>query len=87
MQKTHAVAVGRMLEALGDQPKASAVVALVQGLASLLDADPNADAEIWREYRMALKTLMEVAGGGDIDDNVRDLIDRMGNSSSRNPAD
>ena len=84
---THGEAVALTLQALGDQPKATAVVRLVLGLAAVLDENPFSEPEIWREYRMALKALMEVAGGDEIDDNVKDLLERLGGTDVRNAPD
>lgn len=44
----------------------AALVAAAQHLADVVDTDPG-NASLWKEYRAALASLMEVAGGG-IDD-------------------
>jgi hypothetical protein len=61
-------------------------VALARGLAARIDADPSVGAEVWREYRFALKALREVTGDSDVDESIADLIARLGGTDVRDRA-
>ncbi len=49
-----------------------AVVAMAQGLAAAVDAEPE-NAALWREFRQTLVALA-AAGSDNIDDDARDFI-------------
>ena len=84
----HSKALDRMLAAWGESDVAAADIALARGLAAQLDADASAGADVWREYRFALKHLREVLGGDNIvDQNIAELLARLGGTDSLNPAD
>ena len=84
----HVDALTRMLAAWGDSDVAAADVALAQGLAAQLDADESPGADVWREYRFALKNLREVLGGDSIvDQNIAELLTRLGGTDILDTAD
>jgi hypothetical protein len=63
-----------------------AEVELARGLAASVDESPS--AELWREYRMALKQLREAMSNDDApSDSVTSLLDRLGGASVRDVAD
>lgn len=51
----------------------AALVALARGLAGAVDAEPG-NAALWREYRAAVTTLGQVAGGEVDDDTAAFLV-------------
>ena len=84
----HVDALARMLVAWGNSDVAAADVALAQGLAAQLDADESAGADVWREYRFALKNLREVLGGDSIvDQDIAQLLARLGGTDVHDTAD
>lgn len=89
--KRNAAGLERSLKALRDRlsPDHDALVAAARGLAIAVDADPG-NASLWREYRAAIATLIEVGADGDTDDDAAAFIGtlrtptmsaQMGNSS------
>lgn len=50
-----------------------ALVALARGLAAAVDAAPES-APLWKEYRAAVTTLMEVGSDGGIDDDTQAFL-------------
>lgn len=75
----NAKALERTLRALRDSDaltdEHAALVAAAQHLAAVVDAEPG-NASLWKEYRAALASLMEVAGGG-IDDEAAEFLRRV----------
>lgn len=78
-------AVDEWLEVVGESPVWAPEAESVRMLAAELDADGG--AELWREFRFAVKALREVVGGGGVDEDVRDLLERMGDSGVRDSED
>ncbi len=76
-----------MLKALGDSNVAAGEVALLKRLAYLLDENPFSEPEIYREYRYALKAVKEALGGGPVDEELDDLLARLGRTDVRDPAE
>ena len=70
-------AANRAIKALGLELEHAALVELVRSLAQALDADPCGDckaaqdANLYREYRQALKDLALAGGGGDDDERAQ----------------
>lgn len=80
-------AVDRMLESVGSSDDFAAEVELARGLAGQVDLNPD-DANLWREYRMALKALREAMSGDDsVDAPVVDLLARLGRTHLRDAAE
>lgn len=79
-------AVDRALDALGDSDMWVAEAVMVRMLAAALDEKPW-DTDLWREFRLALKSLREAAGGSDIDDKAAELLERLGGTAVRNAKD
>lgn len=64
----------RALRASGTlEPGDEAIVAAFLSLARAVD-DPDAKADLWREYRAATVALREVASGGSDDDTASFLV-------------
>lgn len=55
------------------RPEHSAVVAMVQGLASSVDDEPG-NASLWREFRAALETLRQIGLEGEQDEDEISVI-------------
>ena len=70
------------LDVLGAEPRFEALRAMVLSLAAQVDAEPG-NASLWREYRGALRDLME-ASDADGDD-FGDLLARLA-AGSDSPA-
>jgi len=64
---SHAKAVKKLVGAVEPHAELAPLVAAVEGLAALLDANPE-DPAVWREYRFMLRDLMGHVGGGVGDD-------------------
>ena len=83
---THREALAAMVAAVGNDESAAANIQLAFGLADVLDENPFAEPEIWREYRMALKAVREATGDSNIDENIADLLARLGDADVRDAA-
>lgn len=82
----HRAAVDKMVEALATRQEDAALVELCRGLADELDRADGFDDRLWREYRFALKALLERASGGSsdgIDDELQCLRSEMGDGTHR----
>lgn len=55
----HRQAVDAMVEALATGQEHGALIESCRSLAVLVDAVPAFDDKLWREYRLALKALMD----------------------------
>lgn len=66
--KPQRMALERSLTAMATGPEHAALVELCRSLADTVDAAGYFDDKLWREYRMALRSLMERATGGSADD-------------------
>lgn len=55
------------------RPEHSAVVAMVEGLASSVDEEPG-NASLWREFRAALETLRQIGLEGEQDEDEISVI-------------
>ena len=66
-----------MVAALPTGPEHAALIAACQTLADQLDAAEAFDDKLWREYRLALKALMERAAGGTEDDDFDAEFDSL----------
>lgn len=76
-------AVDRALSVLGDEPRFAALVEAARGLAAAVDADPQ-NASLWREYRGALRDVLEASDGGS--DEFADLFARLAAGGDSPPA-
>lgn len=79
-------ALERQLQAMGETDAVAADIGLARGLAAQIDAE-GGSAELWREYRSALKQLREALGDDGIDDSVSDLLQRLGRPGLRDRED
>jgi hypothetical protein len=87
-------AVARTVMAMRDAgrltPADDALVAAIEGVASLIDAGAQ-DANMWREYRMMLKQLAEVGAADGGDDDLDELLEAfrggapLGNAANVSP--
>lgn len=64
----HRAALERTVAAMVTGPEHSAMVELCRSLADAVDSAAGFDDKLWREYRMALRALMDRASGGSSDD-------------------
>lgn len=81
----HRTAVDRTVEALATGPEHAALVESCRALADELDRAAEFDEHMWREYRFALKALMERASGdndGDFRSELEAMRTEMGNPSN-----
>jgi len=68
---THVEAVEMMVEALATGPEHAALIEACRALARTVD-ESGFDDRLWREYRLALKALMDGASGGSDDGDAFD---------------
>lgn len=70
---SNAAGLERTLKALAEAGRlddaTEALVALARGLAEAVDADPS-NAALWREYRVTVAALNELATDDDVDDDT-----------------
>lgn len=81
----HRTAVDRAVEALATGPEHAALVESCRALADELDQTLEFDERLWREYRFALKALMERASGdndGDFRSELEAMRTEVGDSSN-----
>lgn len=64
----HRASLERTVAAIVTGPEHSAMVELCRSLADSVDAAVAFDDKLWREYRMALRALMDRTSGGSSDD-------------------
>lgn len=70
------VTVSAMRDAGRITPADEATVAVAESLAAEVDTAPD-DASLWREYRAALKVLVELGAADDGGDDIGELLESL----------
>lgn len=73
----HRQAVDAMVAALTTGQEHGALIESCRSLADLVDTDPAFDDKLWREYRLALKALMDRMPDGAKDDDFDAEFDAL----------
>lgn len=83
---THRAAVDAMVAALTTGQEHGALIESCRSLADHIDSWPEFDDKLWREYRLALKALMDRMPDGakddDFDAEFESLRTKVGNSAN-----